>query len=695
MKKTTLFKTVLLLCALIVGSLNGWADEVTWDLSKKTYSTGSNWVTWSSDYVTMTNSSASGGTSALNYLGGDANKRTSSRFYSGNTLTITPTSDYSISSIVFTATSESYATALQNSTWTNATAVASSTTVTVTPENGENVCSASIGGTCGFSQVVVTYSSSDTRTAVNINSLTFDPTSLVVGSGLTSQATAGHDTQACTTATFTYESLDEKVATCTSEGVITAVAKGTVGIKATMSIPNDDPAYRVGTATITQYFTVTNPTHNAIFMANGVQFDSKPVEEGESITFPASNPGDKGGKTFVGWLATEIDGTTNVKPSFVTSAKMGNADQTYYAVFATENSSITTTTDDITLGDTEVSGSAYVSWNNISLTTDAVYAGNNAGGNDAIQLRSGTSKGSSVHSGIVSTTSGGKVKKITVVWNSNTADDRTLDIYGKNAVYASVEDLYSAQSATQGTKLGSIVKGTSTELTVTGDYTYVGLRSNDGAMYFDKISIDWESGSVDYSDYCTSIVETATVTSVGWATFSSDYALDFTDVEGLEAYMITGYNGANIVKSQVKGTVPANTGLLLKGAKGNYVIPVVGSSSTDVSANKMVAGTGASVSAEAGKTKYVLGVNGSTGKAEFQKIVSTSATVPAGKAYLLFNEEIKARALQFDEGETTAISEVRGLKSDVRGEFYNLNGQRVAQPSKGLYIVNGKKVMFK
>jgi len=203
----------------------------------------------------------------------------------------------------------------------------------------------------------------------------------------------------------------------------------------------------------------------------------------------------------------------------------------------------------------------------------------------------------------------------------------------------------------------------------------------------------------DRSDFKTATVTlapTVTISAVGWATFSSDYALDFTDVKGLEAYMITGHDGVNIVKSQVTGTVPANTGLLLKGTAKTYSIPVVGSSSTDVSANKMVAGTGASVSAEDGKTKYVLGVNGSTGKAEFQKIVSTSATVPAGKAYLLFNEEINARALQFeDEGETTGINAALMNNERMNNEVYNLNGQRVAQPTKGLYIVNGRKVVIK
>ena len=128
----------------------------TWDLSKKTYTTETDLVTWTSSYATMQNATT-GGTVATNYLGGDANNRTSSRFYAKNTLTITPASGYMITSIEFTATTDGYATALANSTWSNAKASASETTVTVTPTDCASAISATIGGTCGFTAVTVYY----------------------------------------------------------------------------------------------------------------------------------------------------------------------------------------------------------------------------------------------------------------------------------------------------------------------------------------------------------------------------------------------------------------------------------------------------------------------------------------------------------------------------------------------------------
>lgn len=133
---------------------------------------------------------------------------------------------------------------------------------------------------------------------------------------------------------------------------------------------------------------------------------------------------------------------------------------------------------------TEVTGTSYSNWSGKTSNSDAVYAGNSAGGNNAIQMRS------SDNSGIVTTASGGKVTKVSVTWNSNTANGRTLNIYGKNnTAYSSASDLYNASA--RGTLLGTIVYGTSTELTISGDYAYIGMRSNSGAMYLDEIEIMW------------------------------------------------------------------------------------------------------------------------------------------------------------------------------------------------------------
>ncbi len=147
-----------------------------------------------------------------------------------------------------------------------------------------------------------------------------------------------------------------------------------------------------------------------------------------------------------------------------------------------------TVTDTLNYAFTGISGTGYAEWSGKTSESDAVYAGQSGGANNSIQLRSNNS-----NSGIVTTKSGGKAKKVTVTWEGNTQSGRTLTVYGQNSAYSQATDLYNASS--QGTSLGTIVCGTSTELTISGDYEFIGMRSASGAMYLSEVKIDWEVAS--------------------------------------------------------------------------------------------------------------------------------------------------------------------------------------------------------
>ena len=88
-------------------------------------------------------------------------------------------------------------------------------------------------------------------------------------------------------------------------------------------------------------------------------------------------------------------------------------------------------------------------------------------------------------------------------------------------------------------------------------------------------------------------------------------------------------------------------------------------------------------------TVYVLNNN------QFKAVKDDDATnVPAGKAVLLSAVELAARTLDILNADVTGISELQN--DDKAGEIYNLQGARVNTPAKkGLYIINGKKVMVK
>lgn len=318
--------------------------------------------------------------------------------------------------------------------------------------------------------------------------------------------------------------------------------------------------------------------HNAIFKKNGDEIHATvPTEVGKAIVFPATEPAAVDGKVFVGWVAATITGTTDEAPTFVSSATMGDEDVTYYACYAdvTPGSS-TTKTDELTTS-TFGDPASYGDWENkhANSGSDAVYAGNTTTNNGAIQMRS------KENSGIVSTVSGGQVKKVTATWNSSTTAGRTLDIYGKNSAYSSSSDLYSSTPATLGTKIGSIVCGTSTELNIVGDYTYIGVRSKDGAMYLDEIDVDWLTGTPDtYSGYCTTVAA------------DTREAVNITSFSATETTLIKGNTTTTAVANDQAGWTAAytytsdNTDVATVAADG--VITAVGKGTANITATLSV-----------------------------------------------------------------------------------------------------------
>ncbi|MBP3745730.1 MAG: hypothetical protein J6I34_09975 [Prevotella sp.] len=142
-------------------------------------------------------------------------------------------------------------------------------------------------------------------------------------------------------------------------------------------------------------------------------------------------------------------------------------------------------TDVLTAGLFAATTTTYTDFSGVQVTggSSAVYAGNSAKtSNGGIQLRSKNS-----NSGIVSTASGGdRIKSVSITVESGS---NTVDVYGSNTAYTAASQLYS--SSTQGTKLGSL--SASGTITVTGDYKYIGIRSNNGALYLKSITIVWET----------------------------------------------------------------------------------------------------------------------------------------------------------------------------------------------------------
>lgn len=206
------------------------------------------------------------------------------------------------------------------------------------------------------------------------------------------------------------------------------------------------------------------------------------------------------------------------------------------------------------------SGSSYADWSGkAGSASDAVYAGNSNKGVDYIQIRTNNS-----NSGIVSTTSGGLVQKVSVVWHSQSTSGKTIDVYGKNTAYTSPSDLFN--NSNQGTKIGSIVSGTSTELSISDEYEYIGIRSNSGAVYLEEIRIQWGAATPTITMAKTSISDVAAdgvtdASESGVYTFKNN-ATDADVTVTCDGSIVTAASKNN---GSITYTVAANTGAAREG----------------------------------------------------------------------------------------------------------------------------------
>lgn len=284
----------------------GGSGSCSYDLSTSSYASATtDLVTWSSN-STATMTVGGSRTAANNYL---PPTQTSSRFYSGATLTITPKAGKNITSIVFTAKTNNYATALAGCTWTNASASAIGSTVTVTPSDGSNVISAAINATCGFTCVEFVEGVSYDITAVS-NDNTMGTVS-ITGSTITASPAEG------------YRVKDSEPYNVTS-GTAT-VTRGTDA--------NSNKFYVTASSNCTVRINFEAlPTYKIQFFDNGVKIKEETVALGSTAT-PPSDPIACDGYTFVGWWTSELPTDNTTAYSWVSDFTVSGV-QDYYAVFS-------------------------------------------------------------------------------------------------------------------------------------------------------------------------------------------------------------------------------------------------------------------------------------------------------------------------------------------------------------------------
>ena len=194
---------------------------------------------------------------------------------------------------------------------------------------------------------------------------------------------------------------------------------------------------------------------------------------------------------------------------------------------------------------------------------------------------------------------------------------------------------------------------------------------------------------------------TVTINQYGCATYCSPYALDFSEVDGLKAYTATGYkSNSQVVTLTRVQTAEPGIGLFLKGEPGEYVVPVI--ESTDEHSLNMLVGTLEPTiinSTDGAMSNYKFTIAEGDAAPMFYPF-EDNTTFSAGKAYLqiptawLPATAQKSLNIRFDEGETTDIDELKGESGEVK-TIYDLQGRVVENPTSGIYIIDGKKVIIK
>ncbi len=727
-KLNLLFKSFLLLCALIAGS-SAWAENVTFDFktlaSEKEWTNGTAYTSVSIPPITL---SAEGGGNNGKYYTSD----NSWRMYNGGTLTITPADGYSISGVSSTPSQD------------------------FTINNG--VASLSFTATVKFTKIVVTYASSGATPSCATP--TFN--------GNTAFLTSTEVSLACTTngATIQY-STNGGTSWTNYSAPFTLNETTTVKAKATKNgMTDSDEASetftKVTPITVAQALTAINALDDGGTIPN--QCVSGKVSQVDSynstyksITYWISDDGSTTSQLEVyGGL-----GLNGAKFTAMTDLNVGDLVVVYGTLKKYVSNSNTTPefTQNSQLLSYEATGTPTPSINASNVTIDSEATSGEI--TYSITNPAGASLTAAVKEGNWISNINISADKVTFSVTQNTGEQRvgyiTLSYTG-----AADKDVKITQNATFGTaSLPFAFDAGKADIEKTnglfhkglgGDYNYspklkfddtddyLILKINGAAekLYFDikgnsfsegTFKVQTSTDGVTYSDLKAynelgaasheSLVlassvryikwiytnkkngnvalgrigvncEAAYIPSAGYATYTTPNIIDFTGT-GVTAYKVSAVGDESITLVEVK-KAPAGTPLVLKAATANYALNVT-ASADEVTGNELQVSEGGATSDD-NKTVYALASKGETPKVGFYK-VQAGTKVPAGKCYLSVAKEASSARdfLGFIEENATRINAVENGQST--DEVFDLQGRQVKQPTKGLYIKNGKKVIIK
>lgn len=202
-----------------------------------------------------------------------------------------------------------------------------------------------------------------------------------------------------------------------------------------------------------------------------------------------------------------------------------------------------------------------------------------------------------------------------------------------------------------------------------------------------------------------------------WRTFCAVEDLDFSGVEGLEAYVATEYQDGKVLMEPIE-QVPAGTGVVLKGAPGFYEIPYPDQDEALEPVENLLVGLnyGERIQAETEDGQCNLFFNDATEMASLfygpfmeaeraprlnaegeQPMFAPAdgARLPYHRAYLQLPASEAGKTVEMVFDTLTGIEDVEAAQPQTDGAIYNLQGQRVVNPGPGIYIQNGRKFVVR
>lgn len=179
---------------------------------------------------------------------------------------------------------------------------------------------------------------------------------------------------------------------------------------------------------------------------------------------------------------------------------------------------------------------------------------------------------------------------------------------------------------------------------------------------------------------------TMNVTSAKWATFIAPF--EITNIPtGVSAYTVSSTTGHTLNLTNVGSIIQKNTPVILYSDATSRVFRYGIYEPSESLTYGLLTGTYEEITAPTGS--YVL--KNQNGVVGFYKSIPKTE-VPANRCYL--NAEAgEVKAFFFTEDETDGITEINADARD--NAIYDLHGRRVTKAEKGLYIINGKKVLVK